>query len=201
QAAVPHFSSGFVGDLTALAAAKKYEALDDIPIRSSGALDRSSGASSRVASRALSSEALKTSFPPFDFRFVPKRPDPWLEKSQRWSNSTSAALRPGSWLRKVDEPRNLQELRPCTNSKSCEENEYCISCKKCAEYHASLPADDQARWTCDPCTDDGTHCESGKYCEVAKDAVEGTCPDSFPGCSDHSECKDDEYCYSCQKCE
>eukprot|EP00931_Biecheleriopsis_adriatica_P088651 TRINITY_DN62921_c0_g1_i1.p1 TRINITY_DN62921_c0_g1~~TRINITY_DN62921_c0_g1_i1.p1 ORF type:complete len:1597 (+),score=307.41 TRINITY_DN62921_c0_g1_i1:34-4824(+) len=100
-------------------------------------------------------------------------------------------------------PRRLQfgQHEPCENTQSCGENEYCMSCTKCSEYHSSLPKEDQSRWTCEPCKDGSTHCESGKYCEVAKDPVEGTCPTQYPGCGKHSDCEDDEYCFSCAKCE
>merc|ERR1719506_1316089 len=76
-----------------------------------------------------------------------------------------------------------------------------MSCAKCAEYHASLPNDVQRRWTCHPCKDEVTAiCESGRYCETAKDSITGECP-RFGGCMRHEECGDNEYCYSCAKCQ
>ncbi|CAE7518645.1 unnamed protein product, partial [Symbiodinium sp. CCMP2456] len=96
--------------------------------------------------------------------------------------------------------RRLQEER-CSSTADCGPNRYCMSCSKCGEYHASLPQETQRRWTCDPCQDGANICESGKYCTVAQDPAEGQCPTKYPGCSQHSDCEDTEYCYSCSKCQ
>ena len=104
---------------------------------------------------------------------------------------------------KVDlwKDRRVQAAKTCSSTADCDTNDYCMSCRKCAEYHALLPKEQQRRWTCDPCTNDAKICESGKYCTVANDPAEGSCPSSYPGCSAHSDCANDEYCFSCQKCE
>eukprot|EP00929_Paragymnodinium_shiwhaense_P041840 TRINITY_DN21726_c0_g2_i1.p1 TRINITY_DN21726_c0_g2~~TRINITY_DN21726_c0_g2_i1.p1 ORF type:complete len:1480 (+),score=255.85 TRINITY_DN21726_c0_g2_i1:167-4606(+) len=98
-------------------------------------------------------------------------------------------------------PRQLADDRTvCSAHSDCGTNEYCMSCQKCTDFHAGLPRDQQPLWTCEPCLDGISICESGQYCTVAGDSVDGTCP-TMPGCDAHSDCRDGEYCYSCSGCE
>ncbi|CAJ1409317.1 unnamed protein product [Effrenium voratum] len=123
---------------------------------------------------------------------------PWLLR--RTVPDLSVYKKGEVWQKLPQEKRRLQEKPACSVTADCGPNEYCMSCTKCAEYHAQLPKEAQRRWTCDPCRAGENLCESGKYCTVAHDPV-GSCPTQYPGCNAHSDCDSDEYCFSCQKCE
>jgi len=99
--------------------------------------------------------------------------------------------------------RRLEMGKLCEASSECGENEYCMSCEKCEKFAHNLEDTEVHWWNCNPCEpeDKRAYCESGRFCDRSNDAIEEKCPETYPGCSLHSDCYDNEYCFDCFTCE